>query len=302
MNDDVNPNAVIGGNRPPLARSIASEENFAAHVTAFLEEEYRDLFKSVSELLDEARALPESVDGDAVMGEYAKIIKRLRDTDARAEAFRVKEVEPYLRGQQAVNAIFFSTRDKIRRRASANRAGVIDILSARLDDYNQRKLAAEQERRRVAAELEARLAREAQAKAAREAAAAEEARLAAERARKPETTAAKGAAASAAEQQASASRVEAAISAERAQDAHIATLAKPADIVRTRVESGPLVTMGAKVWAEVTDSAKLDKEKLWAFIPEATKAQALRAWAKNTGYTVPMDGADIGKGQKSRVV
>ena len=301
MNVTDDPRLQVGANFPPLARSIAAEENFAASVTAFLDDEYRELLRTVPELLDEARALPPSVDDDGVMGEYAKLIKRLRDTSARAEAFRVKEGEPYLRGKQAVDSFFFSLQDKCARRDRKAKPGAADVLAQRLDDYNQRKLAAEQARRRKEAEEQERLAREARARADREAREAEEARLAAERARKPETVAAKGEIADRAEVAATDSKIESDLALAKAEEAHIATLAKPADIVRHRVDEGPLVTMGTEPYAVVEDEALLDRDRLWPFIALDAKEKALRAWAKTTSYNHPMAGAKIGRRPKSVV-
>jgi hypothetical protein len=296
-----NPREVIGANNPPLARSIAAEENFAATVTAFLDEEYRELQRTVPELLDEARALPAAIEDDAVMGDYAKLIKRLRDTAARAEAFRVKEGEPYLRGKQAVDSFFASLREKCARNDRKAKPGAADILQARLDDYNQRKLAAEQERRRVEAERlrkEAEDRQRAEAEAARK---AEEDRLAAERARKPETVVAKEAVADRSEQVAAEAKTEAALATGKAEEAHIATLAKPADLVRTRIDQGPTVTMATEPYAVVEDYDALDLVKLRPFISHEALDKALRSWARTTGFSQEMPGAKVGRRPKTVV-
>ena len=86
-----------------------------------------------------------------------------------------------------------------------------------------------------------------------------------------------------------------------AQQAHIDTLAKPADIVRTRVEEGPTVTMQREAFAIVVDAALLDVAKLWPFVALAEKEKALRAWAKNTGYGTQMPGAEVGYRPKTVV-
>ena len=65
---------------------------------------------------------------------------------------------------------------------------------------------------------------------------------------------------------ASTASIEADIAADKAQQAHIDTLAKPADIVRTRVEEGPTVTMQREAFAIVVDAALLDVAKLWPFV------------------------------------
>lgn len=293
--DDIleNPRAVVGDNRAPAAAQMVTEQ---------MQRDYAATVEGVDALLAEARTLPETIEDDETMGTYAVLIKKLRDTAVRLKAFHAAEKEPHLRAGQAVDQFFFGLWDKVVRRNVANKPGAADVLTRRLDHYQQRKLAAEQARLRAEAAEAARVAREAEAKRLAEEAAAEAARQAAERARKPETAVAKGAVADLAAERSTQAQANAAVAGAAAQEAHIASLARPADLVRTRVEGGPVVTMGATTWAEVTDSTALDKEKLWPFISEAEKAKALRAWAKNTGYTVPMEGADIGKGHKSRVV
>ena len=125
--------------------------------------------------------------------------------------------------------------------------------------------------------------------------------MAAERARKPETTVAKSAMADLAESAASGSKIEADLALGKAEEAHIATLAKPADLVRTRVDEGPTVTMATEPYAIIEDESLLDRDRLWAFISLDAKEKALRAWAKTTGYNHPMAGAKIGRRPRSVV-
>lgn len=297
-----NPREAIGANFPPLARSIAAEQgDFALVVMAFLEDEYAPQPKVVAALLDEARLLPNPIEDDETKGRYASLIKRLRDTAKALDAIHSKEKTPYLRGGQAVDQFFFGLIDRLARRDKKNKPGAADVLGQRLTDYDTKKLREEQERRRLESEEQARIAREAQAAADRKAAEAEEARLAAERAKKPETIAAKDAVAGVREQAAGAAKVEAEIATARAEDAHIATLAKPADLMRMRGDDGTLSTMATEPYAEIEDDSKLDMAKLWPFIALDAKEKALRAWAKTTGHTVQMPGAKIGKRPKSVV-
>lgn len=286
-----NPRAVAGSNEAP---------DYARQVTEQMARDYAEVAETVAALLTEARALPEKVDDDETMGLYARIIKRFRDLGGRLEAFRIREKEPFLRGGNAVDGFFNALATKIARAKKTDKPGAADVLQARLDDYNQRKLAAERERRRREAEEAELVAREAREKAAREAREAEEARLAAERARKPENIVMRQAAADAAESAASASGIEVTLAEGKAEEAQIATYAKPADIVRTRVDDA-LVTMGTEPYAEIEDRTLLDKEALWAFINEDALAKALRAWAKVHGHNKQMAGAAIGKRSKSVV-
>lgn len=274
--------------------------DYAQQVTERMQGDYAEVVSTVTSLLEEARNLPAAVDDDETLGTYAKLIKRLRDTAARVEAFRVKEKEPFLRGGNAVDGFFNGLAAKLARAKRTDKPGALDVLAARVDSYMQRKLAEEQARRQAAAAEAARVAREAQERAAKEAREAEERRLAAERARLPATQEAKGAVAAAAEASATSSGIEAALASGAAEDAHIATLAKPADIARTRVDDA-LITMPEEPYAELVDAALLDKAILWPFISEDAKAKALRAWAKTTGHRTQMAGALIGRRPKTSI-
>jgi flagellar biosynthesis GTPase FlhF len=252
-------------------------------------------------MVAKAEALPAVIENDAEMGSFAVTIKELRDTAARAEAFRVAEKEPHYRAAQAVDAFFAPLRDRCARPDRRAKPGAADVLQERLDAYNQRKLQEEMARRRREAEEQERIAREARERAERERAAAEEARRAAERARKPETVEQKSAEATERERAADSSLIEADRAMADAETAGIATLAKASDIVRTRVEGGPLVTMAQEGYAEVVDSSALDRDALWPYISENEKEKAVRLWAKNTGFRQQMAGAKIGKRNKSVV-
>ena len=161
----------------------------------------------------------------------------------------------------------------------------------------------EQERRRrqLIADEEARVAREKQAEADRLAREARGKQEAADRARKAETKEVKQEAATETAAAAGDAKVEAAIATGKAEAAHVDTLAKPADIMRSRGDDGTMTTMATEPYAVVENEALLDKEKLWAFIPLAAKEQAFRAWAKNTGYTATMNGGKCGRRPKSVV-
>lgn len=290
---DTNSRSVIGDN--------SQTADYGKRVAEALERDYAEIGATVTSLLDEARALPLTFEEDETFGKYAKLIKNFRDTTARLKAFHVAEKEPHLRAGQAVDSYFFALIDKCARRDKKAKPGAADILQARLDDEQQRRLAEEQARRRREAEEAARVEREAREAAEKLAREAEERRLAAERARKPEQIEAKSEVAAQAESVSDAAQVEAQIAADKAQEAYVNTLAKPADMVRTRVDEGPLVTMQQVGYAEIEDSTLLDKELLWPFIKEDAKEAALRQWAKTTGYNKPMAGAAIGKRNKSQV-
>ena len=295
MTEAENPRAVAGNNEAPDA---------AKEVTDRLAREYASISATVTELLDEARAAPKVINDEEQHEQAAKLIVRMRDVKKRLEALHDSEKQPYLRGGIGVDQFFFGLWDKLLRRKNTNKPGAVDILQDRVTNYLERKLA---EERRLRAEAE-RVAREAREKA--EAEAREKARLAQEaieaaaRARseaKKEEHRAEAAAQSAAAQSAAAA---AAVAAQKAEDARVEQLVKPADIVRTRFEDGGMSTMGTEPYADIIDEEKLSStpgniEKLWRFIPLEQKAKALRAWAKNTGHTQQMEGASIGKRNKA---
>lgn len=293
-NQDQNPRAVVGDNRAPEAAKQALEQ---------MARDYVGLVENVTKDLDAARELPKKIeDGDdAMVGKFADLIKRLRDTARRIEAFHAAEKEPHLRAGQAVDGFFFTLWDKVARRDKKKNPGAADILQDRVDDFVQRKIAAENERRRQALAEADRIAREAAAKAEAERVAAEEARLAAERARAPQHIEAKAAIADAAETAAAASTAAANVAIGRAESAYVDTLAKPADIVRTRVGEGALLTAGTVPYSLIEDAELLDKEALWAFITLDAKQKALNAWARTTNYNKPMNGAAIGRRAKGQV-
>lgn len=312
MADEVEENerAVIGGNNPPLGKMISLQEgDFAAVTTIYLEDDYAKQPDIVQSLLDEASKLMRDpatgeiapIPDDDTKGKVASLIKRMRDTAKALAAFHGKEKQPYFRGGQAVDQYFFGMIDKLARRDKKNRPGAADVLGQMLTDYDNRKLAEEQERRRLAAAEAARVEREAREKREREERAAEEARLAAERARKPETKAAKEEVAQVAEEHASAARVEETVAAQQAQAAAIDTYRKPADIMRTRGDDGTLSTMGTEKYAEITDRTLLDLAKLGPYIPLDGLQKALNAWAKATDYREEMPGAAVGRRNKSLV-
>lgn len=296
MADLINPNATPGHNEAP---------DYAQRVTDQMARDYAEVVKSMEKLLAEAREQPREINTDDEALTAGALIKRLRDVDSRFENVRVVEGEPYLRATNAINAFFFGLRDKIGRRNKNDRktpAGAIDILQARINDHQDRKIAEENARREVERQAAARAAREAQEKADREARAAEEARAAAERARKPEIIEQKHEIADQKIEQATVAKVEAEQLAQKAEDARIATLAKPSDIARVRGNdesgAGVTLTVAQEPYAFVVDRTLLDKNALWTFFTDAEIEKALRQWAKTHGHRQKMAGAEIGHRNK----
>jgi dTMP kinase len=291
MSELLNPNAVIGSNQAP---------DYAREITDQMARDYAELVEQIDSLLEEARGLPPQVGTEEEATTTGLVVKQIRDAYKRANAYRESEKQPFLRRSEAIDAFFFGQMERCARRNPRDRSqkpGAADVLQARIDDFLERKRAEEEARRRREAEEAARIAREAQERAAREAREAEEARLAAERARKPENVAARTSEAQKAEEAAAAAEIEAAVAQERAQDTRIATLAAPAEMARTRGD-GVLLTQAREPYAVVTDRSKLDKEALWPFFTDAEVEKAVRGWARTTGFTKQMAGAEIGHRRK----
>lgn len=288
-----NPRAVTGDN--------TNAPDYAKQESERLRRDYALLETTVEELVSEGASIPLPIADDDTKGTVASVIKRIRDAATRANSFRESEKQPHYRRGQGVDMFFFGLIDQLAKRDRKNRDGVGDTLQRALTDYDNRKLLEEQARRQAEADRLAREESERKAEAARLAQVAEDARLAAERARKPATTAAKDALANTAEVAATEATIDAAIATSRAEDAYVATLARPADIMRNRGHDGTLSTMQQEGYAEIEDPDLLDMAKLWPFISISEKEKAVRQWAKSTGHRQQMTGAKIGFRNKSVV-
>lgn len=267
--------------------------DYAATITERLEQDYAETVRGARALLDEARDLPATINSEEELRPHAVLIERMRDSTARLESFRVVEKEPHLRAEQSVDQFFFGWIEKLGRRRKTDKPGAADILQARVNDYMQAKLV---EERRVRAEAERAARAEAdrialeQAEARRK---AEEAAAAALRARKVENIEAHKVEAAAQEAAALAHAAELLKAAQVADDARIDQLAKPADMVRTRLEAGPMVTMRQVPVVVIEDASKLDMAALWPHLKEEHILMALKAWAKTKSHKTQMAGAVI---------
>ena len=296
MIEPLNPRAVPGSNQAP---------DYAQQVTDRIAAEYAEITSTLDRLLEEAGEMPRVVDSDDTALMLGALIKRLRDTDSRIESVRTLEGEPYLRGKNAVDSFFFALRDKIGRRNKNDRAakpGATDILQARINDYQERKIAEERARQEAARREAQRIAEEAARKAHREAVEAAERAAAVERARKAETQAARQAEADAQQRAADLAKAEADRAADLAEEARLASLAKPADIARVRGSdqsgAGVTLTVAKEPYAILTDRTKINLELLRPYFTDAEIEKALRGWAKATGYRIAMEGAEIGHRNK----
>lgn len=309
MTESTNPRETIGGNQTPDFAQIESKR---------LNEEYAGFRNTLEELAGEAKTKTEPTNDDGAV-QIGAIIKRFRDLKERLENTRVVEVEPNLRRMNAQNAFFnglkklIQPEEKNERRTSP---GWIDKLQGLINAYQDKKEAAaraELERERLENE---RIAREAQEKLER--AQKEAKRLADEaqarldeaaRARAPaqvekkiEAATEAGKASSEQSGVVAGAALEVTRAQEQVEESYIATLAKPADIVRTRgVDQhggGVTLTKAKENYAYVTDITKLDPVKLFPYFAEAEVEKAVRAFAKATQYRTPMEGAAIGQRTK----
>ena len=305
---------------PAADRDVARTDNnapdFAKIETERLVDEYKGLTDTLDKLEAEVGRVP-PVEDDPTALRVGGLIKRFRDLYARFENTRVVEVEPHLRRQNAINAFFNGHKKRIQPAEKSERRtspGFIDRLQGLIDGYQERKAAAERERLAIAAAETARLAREAQERADKARAEeerlqreADERRAEAERARAPAQIEKKTEIAEEASQEASAgtgaaigAEIEAQQASDRAQEARIATLAKDADIVRTRgvtdEGAGVTLTAGKEAYAYVTDRVKLIKyaADLFPYFNDKEVEKAVRGWAKAKNHNEKMDGAEIG--------
>ena len=299
----------------------ANGPDYAKEEAARLAKEYQGLQQTLEALAEQAKKSP-PIDSDEIALEKGGIIKRFRDLYSRLDNTRVVEVEPNLRRMNAANAFFnglkkiIQPEDKKERRSSP---GYIDRLQAEIDVWQEQKEARQRARLeaiRIEAERQARLAAEKleaeKAEAKRLEDEAVERQREAERARAPAQVEKKtevAEEASKAAGQAHGAVHGAAVAVEqtsaKAEEAYISTLAKSADLVRTRgvTEQGGGVTLTTTTTttAELIDRKLItdaDKVKLFAYLSDNEIEKAIRAFARATQYAEPMAGTSISKGKK----
>src|SRR6266487_589787 len=164
--------------------------DYAAEVMARLKKDYAQHLKSVSDILQRLRELPKVIEDESTLSAYATPITEARDLCKRLGASHDAEKAPFLRGGQGCDQFFFGEISRLMRRGEREPAGAVDIAQARVDDYMQRKLAAEREAREAIAREEARKAEEIRKREEAARAAALEATQKAARARNAEIIAA----------------------------------------------------------------------------------------------------------------
>lgn len=302
MSDLDNPRAVPGDN---------SAIDYAGLMLVDLERDYKGPKEDTAALLAEAVALvdtipkPRVVRDERIAAKLAILFRRIADHAKALTAYHAKEKLPHKVRGETCDSFFFGQIDKLKRRDKKNQPGAADILFALYDEFNQHKLREEEAAR------ERELARLAKIESDRVAAAQEAERLAqeaaeaAERARAPAQIEKKVEIAEQAAVVADSAKVDAILATDAADKAELATKASPAQMVRTRYESGVVGTMQTENFAEITDRTILDLEKLRPHIPIAALETALRAYANGLAYSSAPEhqiaGAKFGKRPKSRI-
>lgn len=245
---------------------------------------YGSHFEDAATYRDKARELPVEIDA-ATKPALVSLMADISDEIDALEGIRIKEKNAYLRGGDMIHNTIKAETDKL--------VTTKTILGKRLTAYDQKIAAAERQRRAEEAEKAARAAAEAAARAAAEEQAKRDAEAAAARARKPENIAAHQERAAQHDANANEAAVDAMIAADQSLLARNATMAKSAELVRERHESGVMSTMRQVPYVEVIDRTKLDIAVLLPFFSDAELLKALKAWARTTSHKKPMAGAII---------
>lgn len=296
--DRINPDAIIGHNAPPDHGKIAYDalaEKYAP--TVQLIDQLNDEAKKLG-VIDDKTPLP-VINTEEEAAAFTKLYKRMSDVHGQLKDHHTVEKEPYYRGGQGVDKFCFGFMRGMFREKKTDKKGIADLLYEVVDNLNQRKLAAERERRRKEAEEAAERERVAARARADADAKAKEAADAATRARKPaniekhQEDAATHAAAGV-----SLRDVENERRADLAQ-ALSAASAKPADMVRARLNDDTILTAAEVTYCEVYDVAALDKDALWSFVDDKAKIRACERWAEMTRHKKQMTGASIGHRAKT---
>lgn len=278
-----------------------NQTDYAAEVGSRLSKDYAELRNSVAGVLERLRALPKEIADEAALEDYSSVIRDGRDLKKRLDAYHDAEKQPYLRSGQGVDQFFFGLEEKLARRKPRDPAGGLDVADARVDDYMQKKLAAERAERERVAKAERDKADAIRREQEAAAAAAREAEQKAARARNADNIAAHEAEAARQRQIADEAREAEILAAQKADDALIDTKASAADMTRTRLDTGAVATMAQVPFVQIDDITLLDKNLLWPFLKEEHILMALKAWAKTKSHKTPMAGATIELRNKGQV-
>lgn len=212
-----------------------------------LAKDYAALAETAAALAKRANDAPAAIADDVQHKTVASLEVDARASLKNIEAQRVAEKAPYLRAEREIDGFFKQFSDRLSRIATA--------MNKRVEDYLNAKADAE----RRAREEEARIAREAQEKAFREA-------QEAEAANKPQI--------------ANAALDQAAKLDQRATEAITEAQAKPADLARTRTDTGVLSTLRTDWVHEITDYDVIPLDKLRPYFKRDEVDKAIRGFVR----------------------
>lgn len=238
----------IGHNRPDPGPGI----------TAQLALDHAALVDAVDAHAKAVNALPDGVTSKEDHDQYVDLIAKMRGTGKSVEATRVAEKEPYLKSERAVDGFFMPLNKRLEGLAAALARDVKVWLDAKAAEERAVRLAEQRKREEeLAAIRKAELAKQAAIEAAQR-----------------EATKAKRTA------EAEALAVQAQQAAALVIEARDAVEVKPAEMARTRAESGTLSTLKAVWQFEVTDWDEIDLEALRPYIKRDAIEAAIRAAIK----------------------
>lgn len=214
-----------------------------------LRDENAQSLQHAKQLIDAAERMPE-IDSDDSAKKASDYIKQVMARRKALESARVNEKEPFLSLGRVVDGFFKSVTDQLDIAQSKAKRPLDAYLKAK-EDENRRRIAKEAEDKRIAAEAQA---------------AAAQALEAANRPQEAEAM-----------MQRAATSESAAFKLEGKADA------KPAEMARTRSDTGSVATLRTRTVGEITDIAQLDLETLRHHISPDALQKALNSFVSAGG-------------------
>lgn len=261
---------------PAASREVTPRDNNPPLITTDeLLVDHNAINQAVAELEERASFVPSEIFDDAEQGKLQDVIKAIDDQAKIVETTREGVKGPYLTATRVIDGYFKTLSD-----AKGQKQGRLDKIRMALatvgNAYLRKKEAearatrqAEVDRVRKVEENNRRLAREAEEAAERL------------RDRNRPTAAAEK------ETVAAAHTTQAGIAAQAAADAEQAAAVPPADLARTRSDSGTLGTLAAEWGHTIVDLDEVPASKLWPYISRGEKEKAIRTFIKQNAPGKP---------------
>jgi len=213
-------------------------------------EKYQEILARAEELIEASTRIPTEFLDEETAVKAISFIPQITEAKKKLESVRVSEKEPYLNLGRIVDGFFKVRQDRLDAAKSKAQRPLDDFMKKKEAERRRQEMAEQQERARIASEQ------------------AEHARLL-EAQNKPAEAAAVLDAAIASEAQ-----------AQRHEDM---AQAKPAELARTRSDTGALATLRTSWVGEITDREALDLESLRQHIPADALQKALNSFIKAGG-------------------